>query len=343
MKPLHLGIVGASSLKGKELKEALEDTHFALSDIALLDDEIALGKLEAVGDEATFIQAINDETLEDLDLAFFTGDSALTRKHYQVARRANCSIIDTSYALEGEPGFPVRSPWLEEQLGAPPPLDAAGAVVAHPVATALAMILLRLGSVAKLRTAAATILQPASETGHAGMDELHQQTINLLNFTPLPKEVFDTQVAFNLVAHYGAGKAVPLERVQKRIQSHIAAIAPTVLRPAVMVVGAPAFHAHTFSLYIELESANNAAQLAAALNAPHLHVILPDAEPQDQPSNLNSAGEARIALSVRAASARKDNPAFWIWAAADNFKLTALTAIDCARKILDMRPTGQVQ
>jgi aspartate-semialdehyde dehydrogenase len=340
VKPLRIGIVGASSLKGKELKEVLEDSHLAVLDIALLDDETALGKLESVGDEATFIQSINDETLEDLDLAFFTGDSALTRKHYEVARRANCAIVDTSYALEGEAGFPVRSPWLEEELSTPPPLDAMGAVVAHPVATALALVLLRISSVSPLRTAAATVLQPASETGHAGMDELHQQTINLLNFQSLPKEVFDIQVAFNLVPNYGAGKAVPLDRVEKRINSHFAAIAPKLMRPAVMVIAAPVFHSHTFSLYLETEKPITAEQISAALNSPHLHLIT-GAEQQDQPSNLNSAGEDQIALSVHPLTNRPN--AFWIWAAADHFKMTALTALECARKIVEMRPTGQVQ
>ena len=49
----------------------------------------------------------------------------------------------------------------------------------------------------------ATIFEPASEHGQRGMDELHQQTVNLLSFQPLPKDVFDAQVAFNMVARYG--------------------------------------------------------------------------------------------------------------------------------------------
>ena len=32
------------------------------------------------------------------------------------------------------------------------------------------------------------------------MDELHEQTVNLLSFQDLPKNVFDVQVAFNMVA-----------------------------------------------------------------------------------------------------------------------------------------------
>ena len=35
------------------------------------------------------------------------------------------------------------------------------------------------------------------------MDELHQQTVNLLSFQPLPKDVYDAQVAFNMLARHG--------------------------------------------------------------------------------------------------------------------------------------------
>ena len=48
------------------------------------------------------------------------------------------------------------------------------------------------------------MFEPASEHGQRGMDELHQQTVNLLSFQPLPKDVFDAQVAFNMVARVRA-------------------------------------------------------------------------------------------------------------------------------------------
>ncbi len=76
-------------------------------------------------------------------MVFFTGDGDFTRKHYLAAKRANCSIVDLSFALEDQPGFPVRAPWLEEELGYKPTLDNAGAVVAHPAATLLAFLLLK--------------------------------------------------------------------------------------------------------------------------------------------------------------------------------------------------------
>ena len=59
------------------------------------------------------------------------------------------------------------------------------------------------GKTAKVERIVATVVQPASEYGQKGMDELHEQTVNLLSFQALPKTIFDTQVAFNMVARYG--------------------------------------------------------------------------------------------------------------------------------------------
>ncbi len=43
------------------------------------------------------------------------------------------------------------------------------------------------------------------------MDELHEQTVNLLSFQELPKNVFDIQVAFNMAERYGPRSNFSLE------------------------------------------------------------------------------------------------------------------------------------
>ncbi len=52
------------------------------------------------------------------------------------------------------------------------------------------------------------------------MDELHEQTVNLLSFQQLPKAVFDAQVAFNLIDRYGEKSLSPLNVIESRIQRH---------------------------------------------------------------------------------------------------------------------------
>ena len=84
------------------------------------------------------------------------------------------------------------------------------------------------------------------------MDELHEQTVNLLSFQQLPRTVFDVQVAFNLVDRFGEKSLPPLASVEERILRHFRAIAgDKVAVPSLMLLQAPIFHGHAFSVYIE--------------------------------------------------------------------------------------------
>ena len=236
----RLAIVGAGSLKGKEVAEVLNDRNFPSIDVKLLDDEEALGKLEAVGDEVTFIQNVRTEQFQNIDFTFFASDPESTRKNWKTARNAGSAIIDLSSALEDEPDAAVRSPWIERQLGQPliPELQPGPAVVAHPAAVVLALLLLRVQKAAPVKRAVATVFEPASEHGQKGMDELHEQTVNLLSFQQLPKNIFDTQVAFNMVARYGEHSVPSLATVESRVLKHYQANCWQGRSAAIAVVGA---------------------------------------------------------------------------------------------------------
>ena len=106
----RVAIVGAATLKGRELKEVLTDRNFPAQDTRLLDDEESLGQLEAVGEEPTFIQSVLPEHMENVDFTFFASDENFTRESWAMARKAGSDIIDLSYGLEGEPGVVLRAP-----------------------------------------------------------------------------------------------------------------------------------------------------------------------------------------------------------------------------------------
>ena len=125
--------------------------------------------------------------------------------------------------------------------------------VARPAATVLALLALRARKFGKVDRMIATIHEPASAYGQKGMDELHEQTVNLLSFQNLPKNVFDVQVAFNMVARYGSQSVHSLEAISKRTLGHYRAIASGVVEPSLFTVHAPVFHGHAFSIYFEME------------------------------------------------------------------------------------------
>ncbi|MGH9585486.1 MAG: Asd/ArgC dimerization domain-containing protein, partial [Acidobacteriaceae bacterium] len=157
-----IAIVGAATIRGKELNEAFAESTFAGADFSLMDDESQLGQLEAVGDEVTFIQRIEPSAFDGIDFAFFAGSEAVTRRHWKAAQKAGASLVDLSYVLEGEPGVLVRAPWLNEARNSEVNLNTAAVVPAHPVSVALALLMARLQSLGAVSSASATVLEPAS-------------------------------------------------------------------------------------------------------------------------------------------------------------------------------------
>ena len=337
-----IAIAGASTLLGRELKEAISESPFAAANFMLLDGDEALGQLDQVGDEMTFVQAIGEDAFDRVDFTFFAGGEDLTRKHWRNALRSGSSVLDLSGALDQETGVLVRAPWLGPDP-VTPDLFTPAVVPAHPAAIVLALLMERL-SQAPIRLAAATILEPASQHGKAAMDELHQQTVNLLSFQGLPRAIYDTQVAYNLLAGLGESASVSLPATAARIRRHYQALAgnhgPAL---ALQVIHAPVFHGHTFSVFVELERPVAISSLEEALGGEHVDVILEDT---DSPSNLTATGQNDVLVRLRTEPGSRnptESSRFWLWAASDNLRLSAQNALACAIDLRHLRPQGTVQ
>lgn len=336
----RVAIVGAATLKGKELKDALAASDFPAIDVRLLDDDESLGQLDAIGDEATFIQPVARDNFDDIDFAFFASEEQFTRRNSVLAREAGAAVIDLSYALEEEAGAVVYSPWVQRELGGADHLDVRDkpVVPAHPAATVLALITLRAQKLGAMRRLVASVMEPASERGRRGMDELHEQTVKLLSFQQMPTAVYDSQVAFNLLSRYGEKSEPTLESIERRVLRHFNVIiekripdevalaartpAPS---PSLMLLQAPIFHGHGFSVYVEMEKKVSAGDFAQALVGEHIALAR---LASDAPTNVKAAGEDQILATVRRDATQENG--FWIWATADNLRLTALSAVECA-------------
>ncbi len=184
----------------------------------------------------------------------------------------------------------------------------------------------------------ATVFEPASENGQKGMDELHEQTVNLLSFQELPKNVFDIQVAFNMVPRYGQRSELALDAVSQRIRKHYRRIARGATEPSLQVLQAPVFHGHGFSVYLEMEKPVAIADLSRALAGEHVVV---SGSPEDTPTNVSAAGQGDIQVAITNDANHKNGA--WLWATTDNLRVAALTAVECAETMTASRPRGQIQ
>lgn len=338
----RVALVGGATLKGKEVADVLSERKFPAADIKLLDDDESLGQLEAVGEEVTFIQSVRSDQFKKVDFTFFAGDQDTTRQSWEMARDGGGSLLDLSSALEEETAARIRSPWVERQLGQDLQLELQPGpvvIVAHPAAVVLALLVLRAQRAGKLHSVAATVFEPVSERGRKGIDELQEQSVNLLSFQELPQEVFDARIGFNLVRRCGEKSVPKIETVERRIVKHYQQIAgKDALVPAVALLQAPVFHGHSFMIFVETEEIVALGDFTQALQGDHVEIARATDEP---PSTVAAAGQDEILLSV---SRDATNPkGFWLWAAADNLRVAARNAVECAESMAASLPKGTVQ
>ena len=339
----HIALVGASSLKGKEVKEVLEKRSFPIRRLSLLDEQERQGQLAEFQGEPTFIRSVDGGSFEGVDFAFFTGSALFLRHCWKLAESKGCRMIDLTGALEQEvQEVAVAGPLATGQL---PPGEGKMFAAAHPAALTISSILRRLSASFPITRAVVNVFEPASEQGKAGVEELHQQTVSLLRFQKVPQQVFGSQLAFNLLAACGEDRRPSLAEVEQQVGRHIdrllgsRPLRPSV-RPSVRVVQSPIFYAHAFSFYVELERPHDPAELEQALEADGFDLRRSS---EEAPLAVDAAGSDDILVG----DIRRDlagSCGYWLWAAADNLRLSALNAVRIAEELSGVRiPRPQIQ
>ncbi|HXZ20673.1 MAG TPA: Asd/ArgC dimerization domain-containing protein [Candidatus Acidoferrales bacterium] len=323
--PLRITIAGASSLLGKEVAELLAASSTPAHELRLLDDAALEGTLTDAGGEPALIHKLVPGSFEGARLVFFTGLGEFTARHWAEAERAGAAVIDLSGGLSGVRTAVPSIPSLDPTMGSSRPTSSclvrspsAAVIVAATVSVAVRML--------PVRRIAATFFHPVSERGQAGIDELEAQTACLLSFQPIAREVYDAQVAFNLLDRYGDSCRERMEDVRARIardlSDYLAYRAPM---PAIQVIQAPVFYGLAFTVLVEFDGPFPEESIQQALRG--MGVIVG----KESASNASAAGSAELNVTLRTDA---NLPMiWWIWGAVDNVRLAAQNAVRIAERI----------
>ncbi len=333
---MTVAIVNPSDLLGKELRETLERREHPASrwgEIRLLttreDEENALTELAG---GAALVARYDAEALEGVDIAFLCGSAG------EIAA-ALAKVPPETTAIAFAPPA-VGSPPAEGRLAEAVPVvagvssDAARAranghgrifLSPHPAVVLLAHLLHPLAALG-VEEAVATVVQPASVEGEAGLDELFEQTRDILAMTQRrPTPVFGAQLAFNLL---------PVPAPAGDLAATLAAVLPAAAgaRPlSFQLLQGGVFHSLAASLFVRLAGAPDAKRVRKALSG---HAAI---ELVKRPGHLGPV-DAAASEKVLVGAVQEDpggGGGFWLWAVMDNLtRGGALNALEIAEAIL---------
>ncbi|HEX5044169.1 MAG TPA: hypothetical protein VFV75_14770 [Candidatus Polarisedimenticolaceae bacterium] len=279
----RLAVVGAETPSGARLRAALAASGFPGARLDLFGErpgEEAV--LSEYAGEARLIQPASPDEIAGHAVVFLCEAGEAVRR---LVRQGGPGVtfIDLVGAVGSEPveGRVLRVP--------------------SPVALLLADLLRPLQAVCGVREAVAVVLRPAADRGQPGLDELRDQTVRLLSFASVPKDVFGRQLAFNVLP--GAREGALAGEV-----AHL--VGWEQLRLTVSSAVVPVFHGHTVLLRVLPEQ---------KVEPGELERVLRDAEGLRGPgaSTAETPMDAAEGTRIDVASVREDGlGGIWLWAVA---------------------------
>ena len=334
-KSSRVAIVGASSFLGKELAQVLEDRHFAISDLVLLDASVQAGTLTEAAGEPTFIRSLAEDSFDGVNFAFFTGNPLDASQNWPVARRAGATVIDMTGAVAVSGEAIARIPSLDAKLPLKPGAASTGSTDPAGYISPSAPVIIACTLAAALgnfhpERITMLLFPPVSERDHLGIEELENQTRNLLAFREIGASGFDTQVAFNLLPRYGEESRPRLEDIRSEISRDVALYlsgrAPV---PAIQLVQAPVFYGYAFAAFADFKVPVVLERIEEALTSLGVKIAQAGDRP---PSNISVAGESEIQLSRIEADPGVAG-GVWLWGVADSLRLAASNAVRIAEEL----------
>ncbi len=198
---MHIAVVGATGAVGREICSILERRRFAADCLTLLASSRSAGRPVRYAGVDLTVGELTAGSLRGVDFALFSAGSETSKALAKSAAAAGTVVIDNSSAFRMDPDVPLVIPEVNPQDA----LEHQG-IVANPNCTTIIMAVAvwPLHQVDPVRRIVVSTYQAVSGAGAAAMQELRDQTYDVLAGRPVKPKVLPHQVAFNVFSHDSA-------------------------------------------------------------------------------------------------------------------------------------------
>ena len=336
MKTYHVAIAGATGAVGTEFLRLLESREFPLESLRLLASERSVGRSLPFRGRAHTVELLDEDSFAGIDIALFSAGGSRSKEFAPAAVRAGALVIDNSSAYRMAPDVPLVIPEIN-----PGDIMQHHGIIANPNCSTilLLMALEPLRRLAPVRRVVCSTYQAASGAGAQAMQELIEQSHDVLRDRPVTPRIFPYPIAFNLFSHNTKIDDTGYnEEERKMIYESRKILHDPNLKLSATCVRVPVLRAHSESVNIEFEAGQRPAleDIRAALAAFPGVIVVDDREANHFPMPLEASGRDEV-LVGRIRNDLSNDDAVDLFLAGDQIlKGAALNGIQIAEKWMHM-------
>ncbi|OHD55466.1 MAG: aspartate-semialdehyde dehydrogenase [Spirochaetes bacterium GWF1_51_8] len=248
-----VAVVGATGAVGREMIRTLERRNFPVKQIRFFASSRSAGQhLKFNGDDVV-VEELTEKAFDNqgIEIALFSAGGDTSKQFSPIVAKAGAVVIDNSSAWRMNPEVPLVVPEVN-----PEDVKFHKGIIANPNCSTIQMVvaLKPLHDYSRVLRIIVSTYQSVSGAGQRGIDELWDQTKNIINGKPIVSAKFPKQIAFNVIPqidvflenHFTKEEMKMVNETRKIMHDEHIATTATCVR-------VPVLRGHSESVYIETE------------------------------------------------------------------------------------------
>jgi len=330
----NVAIAGVTGAVGQEFIMILEQRDFPVKSIKMLASARSVGKTVKFKGKEYPVEELKENSFDGIDIALFSAGASRSKQFASAAVKAGAVVVDNSSAFRMDPDVPLVVPEVN-----PEDIKKHKGIIANPnCSTIIANVpIWPLHKANPIKRMVISTYQATSGAGQAAMNELIEQTREVLAGKKPTCDKFKYQIAFNIFSHdseiqpdgYNLEEVKMVNETRKIFHCPDIAITCTCIR-------IPVLRCHCESINLEFKDSITPDEVRQLLeHAPGVSII-DDQKNNRFPMPLDAMGKDDVYVGrIRQDESLPDRRGINLWVSGDQIrKGAALNAIQIAEKLL---------
>jgi len=334
---VNVAVVGATGAVGREFIKVLEQRNFPFTNIKFLASKRTAGNPIQFKGKTYTVEELTESSFAGIDIALFSAGGSISKQFGPIAVKAGAVVVDNSSAFRMDPKVPLIVPEVN-----PEDIDKHQGIIANPNCSTIIMVVpvFPLYKANKIKRLVVSTYQAASGAGWKAMEELRNQTADVLAGREAKPEVLPHKYAFNLFSHntkidatgYNEEETKMVNETRKMFHDANILVSPTCVR-------VPVLRAHSESINISFENPITEQQVRDILaKAPGVKIV-DDREKNYFPMPLDASDQGDVLVGrIRMDLAQPDGRGINMFVSGDQLlKGAALNAVQIAELLPNVK------
>lgn len=334
---MNVAVVGAKGAVGYEIIQLLEKRKFPVGNFVPFGSARTAGQKVSFNGKEYTIQELKCQPGEfkGIDIVLSSPGASVSKQFVQHAIKDGAIIVDNTSAFRMNPDVPLVVPEINRE-----DIFKHKGIIANPNCSAIIMLMAvaPLHRKNRVKRVICSTYQAVSGAGAVAMEELKEQTKEVLAGQAPTKKVFPHQIAFNLFSHNAAIEDGGYNGEElKMIQESHKILHDDSIKFVTTCVRVPVLRAHTEVLYLEFEKPMSPEEAREILKKAPGVDLQDDAKNNHYPMPIEASNRENV-LVGRIRKDLSNESGLALMVAGDQlWKGAALNAVQIAEEILKGR------